>query len=147
MKLKKQAAKRLFCDTQMSRKEIAKHPTVRVTEKTLRKWIEEGNWQDIKDTQAITRPQLLKEAYSQLAAINNEVRTNYNNIPSKALSDAKGVIIKELTALSDQPLHQTITVVTELMHWVSITYPAKTEVILDIVNEWVEHQAADNKLT
>lgn len=112
---KKQLAQSLYVKSQMNRNKIAEN--VQITEKTLRKWIEEGDWDKQKDALQITRPQLLQEAYSQLKAINEKIRDEFGNVPNKELSDAKGVVRKEIELLSNQPVHRYIEVFEDFIDW------------------------------
>jgi len=120
-KEKKELAKSLYLRSNFSRKEIAQQ--VPCAEKTLRKWIEEGGWDVIKEMQTITRSKLLQEAYQQLSAINRHILTELDGIPDKQLSDAKGVLIKEIEALSDTPLHLHIQVVQDIEDWLRDNAP------------------------
>lgn len=120
---KKEVARGLFVKSTFNRKEIALH--VGVTEKTLRNWIDEGNWEEMKDSLQITRPQLLKDAYAQLNAINRKIETEMGNIPTKDLSDAKAVIRKEIEAFSTQPIHKYIEVFEESIDFLSKHDPSK----------------------
>ncbi len=120
---KKEIARGLFIKSLFNRKEIAKH--VDVTEKTLRGWIEDGEWETMKDAMQITRPRLLQDAYAQLNAINRRIENDLNNIPTKELSDAKGVIRKEIETFSFQPIHKYIEVFEEFLEYVSKNQPDK----------------------
>ena len=119
---KKELAGALYTKSQLNRKQIATQ--VGTTEKTLRKWIEEENWDAIKDSLQITRPQLLQESYQQLAAINKKIKEDFGGVPNKELSDAKGVIRKEIEAFSVQPLYKYIEVFEEFIDYLSKNEPA-----------------------
>lgn len=120
---KKEVARGLYVKSTFTRKEIALH--VGVTEKTLRNWIEEGNWDAMRDSLQITRPQLLKDAYAQLNAINRHIEEKLNNIPTKEFSDSKAVIRKEIEAFSTQPIHKYIEVFEESIDFLSKNHPSK----------------------
>ena len=125
----------------MYRKDIAAQ--VGVTEKTLRNWIDKGDWDAMKDAETITRSKLLQDSYKQLAAINNKINVDFGGIPDKQLSDAKGVIRKEIEALSEMPLHKYIEVVTDLLDWVKTNQPEKVMDAVDITDGFVQHLFAD----
>ncbi len=120
---KKELARGLFLKSSLNRKQIADQ--VRVTEKTLRNWIEKEDWETLKDSMMITRPQLLQDAMAQLKAINKKIREELNNVPTKELSDAKGVIRKEIEIFSNQPLHRYIEVFEEYIDWLAKNDPDK----------------------
>lgn len=119
---KKELARSLYTKSQLNRKQIAVQ--VGTTEKTLRKWIDEENWDAIKDSLQITRPQLLQESYQQLAAINKKIKEELGGVPNKELSDAKGVIRKEIEAFSVQPLYKYIEVFEEFIDFLSKNEPS-----------------------
>ena len=126
---KKNLAKNLFVKSSMNRKEIAAQ--VEVTEKTLRNWIELDNWEDIKNSQTITRSQLLQDSYNQLRRINEIIEEKHNGVPTKELSDAKGVIRKEIEHFSHQPIYKYVECFEEFIDFLSKNNPAK-------MNEWAE---------
>lgn len=118
---KQEHARGLYVRSTYNQKEIA--AIVNVTPKTIGNWIKDGNWDEHRDSLQITRPQLLQDSYAQLKAINLKIQTDFNGIPNKQLSDAKGVIIKEIEALSNQPLHRYIEVFEEYIEWLSKNHP------------------------
>jgi len=120
---KKDLARNLYVKTDMKRKEIASQ--IGTTEKTLRGWIDAGQWDKMKDSIQITRPKLLQDAYNQLNAINRFVEENLNGIPTKDLSDAKAVIRKEIESFSTQPIHKYIEVFEEFIQFLAKNEPGK----------------------
>ncbi|MCT4647577.1 MAG: phage terminase small subunit-related protein [Carboxylicivirga sp.] len=111
---KKKKAAGLYVKGTLTRKQVA--DTIGVTEKTLRKWIEEGNWDDLKEAKTVTRQQLLLDAYAQLKAVNRRI-ADMGNVPDKTLSDAKSQLRKEIETLSDSPLHQYAEIFDEFAVW------------------------------
>lgn len=122
---KKERARAFFVKSTLNRKEIA--DAVGVTEKTLRSWIVCENWQEEKDSQSITRMQLLQESYLQLKAINDQIRDNNAGVPTKNLADAKAMIRKEIDSLSRQPIYRYVEVFEEFLIFVSKNRPALVE--------------------
>jgi len=120
---KKRLAYALYVKTsdKMLRKDMAKK--VNVSEKTLRKWIDENGWDEQRDALQITRPQLLQEAYAQLKAINQVIASEHNNVPTKELSDAKAIIRKEIEAFSQQPIHRYIEVFEDFIPYLQKNEP------------------------
>ncbi len=119
--IKKKAAG-LYVKGTLNRKQVA--DTVGVTEKTLRKWIEEGNWEELKDAKTVTRQQLLLDSYAQLKAVNQRI-ADMGNVPDKVLSDAKSGLRKEIETLSDSPLHQYAEIFDEFAVWMVHNQPDK----------------------
>lgn len=120
---KKDLALGLFVKSNMNQKEIA--ATVGVSAKTLRSWIDVGEWEKQRDSLRITRPQLLQEAYAQLKAINEVIREKHAGVPSKDLSDAKAVIRKEIEALEHAPIFRYVEVFEHYMDWLSKSNPVE----------------------
>ncbi len=133
---KKRLAKSLYIKSGQNKKQIATQ--VSVTEKTLRNWAEIGDWEELKNASTITRSELLKASYRQLKAINEKIEDDHNGIPTKELSDAKGVIRKEIEALSEMPLHQYISVATEFTEHLSKNNPRALIGTVELLNDFIE---------
>jgi hypothetical protein len=133
---KKKLAQTLFIKSSLSRREIAQQ--IGVTEKTLRTWIDTGNWDELKDSQTITRGKLLQDALNQLSKINEKVE-EMGGIPDKHLSDAKAVVRKEIELFSANPLHKYVEVFEEYISFLSKNYPAElsqfAERSVEFINE------------
>lgn len=136
---KKNLAQALYISGSHTRKAIANQ--VGCTEKTLRNWIDKGNWDEIKEAQTITRSELLRQSYAQLRAINEEIADNHGGIPNKQLSDAKGVIIKEIEILSDAPLHNYIQVGNDFAKYLTKNHPKDVQKSVMLFNEMIEEIA------
>lgn len=124
----------------MTRKDIAEQ--VGVTQKTLRGWINAGDWDSLREAKTITRQQLLNDSYAQLSAVNKQITDEHGGVPTKALSDAKAVLIKEIEALSDLPLHKLLSVFHEVTTWLNDTRPHKLLEITELLNDFIEDQIA-----
>lgn len=132
---KRNLATSLFLQSSMKRKEIAVH--VGITEKTLRKWIDDDGLEHIKESQSIMRPQLLQDAMAQLAAVNKVIREEYGNVPNKQLADAKGGLRKEIETLTDQPIHKYVEVFEELTIWMTKNAPKHIKEVAQITQEFL----------
>jgi len=126
---KKQLAYSLYVKSsgKSTRKELAKQ--IGVTEKTLRSWVELGEWELQKEAMQITRPQLLMDAYAQLKAINQHIEKVHKGVPTKELSDAKASVRKEIELFSTMALHKYIEVFEEFVGWLVTHEPSK-------IKEW-----------
>lgn len=71
--VEKDYAKVLFVNENVSQKEIAVR--VKVTEKTLTKWITEGKWEGLKKSMLVTKDNQLIALYDQLETMTNEIKT------------------------------------------------------------------------
>lgn len=67
----KDYAKILFTTENLTQKEIAER--VKVSDKTITKWIKEGGWAHIKKSLLITKQHNISMLYDQLDWLNNEV--------------------------------------------------------------------------
>lgn len=135
----KPLAYQLYIGSDLKRYQIAQQ--AHCTEKTLRNWINDGNWEEIRNSQAITKPELIQTCYRQLAAVQKEVNDNHNGVPTKALSDAQSSIRKMIETLSDQPVHRYIEVLNDFTVWLSKSYPDKLKEQAVILNEYTQHIA------
>lgn len=136
-------AKALYCESTLTRKAIAEQ--VGVTEKTLRKWIDENNWDDLKNTRSITRESLLQAEYAQLEAINKIIAEEMNGVPSKHLSDAKGVIRKNIEALSSTPLFKYVEAFDDFTNWLLKNKPDLVKAVSAASYEFLESIAKTKK--
>lgn len=132
----KQNAKELFLNSNISIVDIAN--TMGVQRQTVSKWSKQEKWEDLKRSMTITRSHLLAQAYAQLDAINREIKTEHNNVPTKALSDAIAVVMKQIETLADKPLHQYVEVCMEFVSWLTTSHPADVQAISEKVNEFIE---------
>lgn len=66
-------AKILFVNENISQKEIAGR--LKVTEKTVGKWIKDNNWESLKVSMLVTKDNQLTSLYKQLETINHEIET------------------------------------------------------------------------
>lgn len=85
-------ARVLFVSENLSQKEIADR--VGVTEKTLGKWIEEGDWKKLKRSLLTTKQTQIGQLYDQLAFINDEIAGR----DYKVATVKEGDVISKLTA-------------------------------------------------
>ena len=139
---KKQLAYNLFIKSALNRKEIARQ--VGITEVTLRRWIEDNEWQKLKDAQEITRPKLLQEAYNQLAAVNKVINEQMNGVPNKEMSDVKSSIRKEIEIFSLRPIHKYVEVFEEYIAFLSKHYPNQINEFTQTSQEFI-HQLSLNE--
>ena len=135
---KRNKARRLYTGSNLTRKQIAED--VGWTEKTLRNWIDKEDWDSLKDAKTITRRQLLQDAYSQLKAINRVIEEDHNGLPNKQLSDAKGVIRKEIEALTEMPIHKYIEMMQDVWGWVQEKHPDKVAETIELLDEFIQDQ-------
>lgn len=96
-------AKRLFIDKLMSQKEIAE--TVNVTEKTISRWVNEGNWRQLRDAKlnnSKSRTENIKKVIAELTNMTlqtlDKIKTAEAEGNQQELLDLK----KETTRISQE---------------------------------------------
>lgn len=82
-------AKVLFVNDNVSQKEIAER--LKVTEKTVSKWVKEGEWEKLKVSLLVTKDSQITSLYSQLQAVLDEIKTRpvVRDIPNFMLKPIK----------------------------------------------------------
>jgi uncharacterized protein YjcR len=80
----KQKAYDLYCNTQLSQKDIA--AVINVSAQQLGKWVADGNWDMYRSANQVTVEKLIHGYYLQLAAINSEINSQ-GNIPTPSQTD------------------------------------------------------------
>lgn len=131
-------ARSLYLNSSLSNKDIAKQ--VGTTEKTLRKWRTDEDWDTLKELKTITRSNLLQDAYAQLKTINSEIaELKTGDIATrKVLFDSKAILGKEIDRLSESPLHVYIGVIDELINWIASNHPVKLQEVTTLTFEFIE---------
>lgn len=87
--VEKDLAKILFVNEGVTQKEIAER--LNLTEKTVSKWVKEGEWDKLKTSMLVTKDNQLTALYRQLENLNSEIATRpiVRDIPAKLLSPVK----------------------------------------------------------
>jgi uncharacterized protein YjcR len=112
----KTLAQEMYLNRDYTQREIAE--AVGATEKTIRAWIQDGDWEKMKSMRSVTRKQLLADSYSQLAAVNKKIQ-EVGGVPTKELYDAKSILRKEIETLSGGSMAEKIQTMEEFIHWLS----------------------------
>ena len=73
---KKYLAKVLFTREHLDQKEVALR--VKVSEKTIGKWVNDGNWKDLRRRLLLTKENELANFYEQLENLNKLIKTGEN---------------------------------------------------------------------
>jgi len=138
---KKILAQELFISGAHTRKSISE--MVSITEKTLRNWIEHGEWEKMKDLQGVTRSQLLQDSYAQLKAVNEKI-TSIGGVPNKELYDAKSILGKEIERLSDHAIAIYIECFSEFTSWLLRNHPKESRLFGSMMLEFLEAKQKSN---
>lgn len=132
---KKIIAQELFISGAHTRKSISE--IVGVTEKTLRNWIEAGDWENLKNLHGVTRSQLLQDSYAQLKAINEKI-ASIGGVPTKELYDAKSIVGKEIERLSEHSIAVYIECFSEFTSWLLRNQPRESRLFGNLMLEFLE---------
>lgn len=117
---KKQWAKTLYTKEGVS---VAKELALRVgvTEKTMGKWIAEGNWKTLKKSLLITRQEQLAALYNELEQVNNYIQTKPEGkkFADSKEADARRKLIKDIESLEQETsLNDVYNVARKMLeHW------------------------------
>lgn len=82
-------AKILFVNEGVTQKEIAER--LNLTEKTVSKWVKDGDWEKLKTSMLVTKDNQLTSLYRQLESLNYEIATRplVRDIPASLLKPLK----------------------------------------------------------
>ena len=140
-KHKRILAQELFISGAHTRKSMSE--LIGITEKTLRKWIDDGDWEKMKDLKGVTRSQLLQDSYAQLKAVNEKI-ASLGGVPTKELYDAKSIIGKEIERLSDHSIAVYIECFSEFTSWLLRNHPKESRVFGGLMLEFLEAKQRGN---
>ena len=112
---KKEYAELLYLREQMTQKEIAQK--VEVSEKTLCKWVAEGEWEQRRTAGIISRQEFVDRNYAMLKALQDQI-ANQGNIPLPAQADTISKLAASIRALETETgIAETIDVFKEYLGW------------------------------
>lgn len=114
-------AQTLYMSGKFTQKAVAE--MIGVTEKTIGKWVDKGNWEQMRQIQQVTKAELLKEAYAQLARINKRINDDMGGIPDKVMSDAKAQALREIEAFDERSLQTYADCFEDFSSWLMRTEP------------------------
>ncbi|MCO5229602.1 MAG: DDE transposase family protein [Chitinophagales bacterium] len=120
---KKQWAKILYTKEGVSVvKELATR--VGVTEKTMGKWVADGNWKTLKKSLLLTRQEQLAALYNELEQVNNHIQTKPEGkrFADAKEADARRKLIKDIESLEQETsLNDVYNVARKMLeHWRTI---------------------------
>ena len=110
-------AKVLYTSEQLTQKEIAER--VKVTEKTLGKWIERGGWKKLKKSMLITKQHQIAQLYDQLDFLNEDIRKRDYKIATAKEADVISKITSSIQKLEvETSVGQIVEVAREFIDFV-----------------------------
>jgi hypothetical protein len=91
---KKYLAKTLYVREQLDAKMISKR--ISVSEKTLSKWVHDGNWKDLRNRLLIGKDEQLRLMYQQLENLNKDIQASPEGYASTKQAD---ILVKYAAAI------------------------------------------------
>ncbi|MGD1960547.1 MAG: hypothetical protein ACFB2Y_16930 [Fulvivirga sp.] len=138
----KEIAYYLYISTDLTQKEIALKAGV--TQKTLSGWINREQWEIQKAANTVTRKQQVVNYLMQLKDLNDAImqRPTGERHATNAESDKIFKITKSIETLEKNVgLSEVIGVCEELTRFAMDINPDTGRVMIDLVNEFVQHKA------
>lgn len=113
----KDYAKILFTTEKLSQKEIAER--VKVSERTLTKWIKDGDWSKIKKSLLVTKQHQIAMLYDQLEWLNNDIADRAIKVPNTKEADVISKITSAIQRMENETsLGATIEVARSMIDFV-----------------------------
>ena len=139
----KKLAYELFMSTDLTQKEISKR--VRVTEKTLSAWVNDGGWQIQKAALNITPRKTIAGYLMQLEKMRETISAREESPwPTSGESDVIMKISKSMKMLQrDLTLTDFINSFEQLFKFINTSNPKLARELLDFQNEFVQIKAKE----
>jgi hypothetical protein len=136
----KQKAFDLFCNTELTQKEIT--GIVHVSQQQMSKWVTAENWDLHKTARRVTTGQLILDYYQQLAAINREIKENQHNVPTAAQTDMMNKVKDNITGLQKRyNLSAYHSVLKEFTEWIVKVNANDAKVFGPYMLDFLRHKA------
>lgn len=136
----KQKAYDLFCNTNLSQKDIA--AVVGVSVQHMNKWVKTGNWDIYRTAGKVTIEKIIYGYYQQLEQLNEEILTSPTKSPTKAQSSTIAEITNSIKKLSRQydlsSYHGTLT---EFTGWLMTVDLESAKTLGPLMLEFLKYKA------
>ena len=107
----------LYTNEHLTAKEVAKR--VGVTQKTIGKWIKEGNWDKLRKSLLITKQQQISLFYNQLDALNKAIGESEQGYPTAQQANSISQITAAIQKLEvETSVGQTVEVARDFINYV-----------------------------
>jgi uncharacterized protein YjcR len=141
---KKEYAKLLYLKENMTQKEIAER--VGVSERTMSKWVKEGNWEHMKTSIIITKEEQLRRIYDQIAALNDFISNREIEEGNKFANSKEADTLNKLAAAArsletDVALADVIEVAKRLINWLRLIDIAKAQEVTRLFDAYIKDAA------
>ena len=141
---KKEWASLLFIHQKMTQKEIAEK--VGVSEVTLSKWVNDGNWNKLKTSLVMTKQEQLARLYNQVSELNSaiEQREKGHRHANSREADVIAKLSKAIKSLeSDISLAEVINVFVAFNEFCrSVTSLDEVKKMVQLEDAYIRHKSA-----
>lgn len=139
----KSLAQEIYLHSNISQKEVAEK--VGVSEQTVSKWVNQGNWRVLRTAKNVSRQSLLQKAYANLEKMNDLI-DEHQGVPPKQLTDAKSVFVREVQALDKQDsLSHAVSIMEGFMAFMFRRDPKLAKEISQYQLEFIETRAHETQ--
>lgn len=115
--IEKDFAKVLFVNDNVSQKEIAAR--LNVTEKTVGKWVKEGDWEKLKKSMLVTKENQLNMLYDQLDFLNTDIKDRDYKIATSKEADVISKLTSAIKKLETEiSIGETVEVAKQLIQFI-----------------------------
>lgn len=97
---------------------------VGTSEKTLRAWAKEGDWDKMKTVQSVTRKALYEKTLLMIDAVHREIG---DGTPNKTQYDSLSILGKQLEQLGDTSIAQVLNVFNDFLSWLQQHHPKEVK--------------------
>lgn len=110
-------AQLLYVNENLTAKEIATR--VSVAQKTMGRWIKDGNWDQLRKSMLVTKQKMITMMYDQLEALNNEITKREPAVPNAKEADIISKITTSIQRLeTEASVAETIEVAKSFINYV-----------------------------
>lgn len=134
-------AKVLFLKENLTQKEIAEK--VGVSEVTMSRWVNDNNWESLKQSVSVTREERMRSTITQLTELDNLIASRDENyrFPSKEESNIRRRLVADLASLENEcGLSDVINVSRKILDWIKPIDPAKGKEMLSLFDAYIKDQ-------
>jgi len=138
---KKELAKLLFVNEKLSQKEIAQR--VEISEKTLSRWVNDGQWRKLRQSLLVTKEEQLRRIYEQIDELNTAIASRE---PGQRYANTKDAdTLSKLTSAaknleSEASISDIISVAKRFLNWLRPLDIDKAKEISLLIDAFIKDQ-------
>lgn len=135
----KNYAKILYVDKRLTVTELLQRDDIDVSERTLRKWINEENWDKLRKSFLITRQNQIVMMYDQLEWLNNQIYLRESKVATSKEADAISKITSAIKRLEvEASLGEIIEVGRMFIDFVKDADLEKAQLITPLFDQFIQ---------